>query len=392
VIGKNPANLLTGEGTDATFTVGASGAASLFYQWQFNGTNIDGATSSSFTRTNIQPEVEGEYTVIVSNAEGVVTSAPPATLTIGSLPTILYEPFDYANIGSPVSSNTPANWVAGGSLPNDLNVANGNLFYPGLASVGNSVTNGGAGLGMRRLFGTNINSGTLWFSALFRINDLGYGTWNGAASQVGALTADNSSTFRLQILVKSNSPSGYVFGVMKNGAASGATFDTTEHHANETVLLVGKYDFTTTPNTASLWINPSSASFGIEAPTTGFISTNSGTDGFTIDRFNIRQNTAASVPAAMQWDELRVGNGWENVTPRAPRSTSSLENFVRFADGRIQFNYLNSSGQIGHVYASTNLVDWTPLGFPAENESGIFQFIDSDATNFAQRYYQLRSP
>jgi len=80
------------------------------------------------------------------------------------------------------------------------------------------------------------------------------------------------------------------------------------------VLLVGKYDFTPSPNSVSLWINPSVASLARAAPRQALFC-HTGTDGFTIDRFNIRQNTAASVPAAMQWDELRVGNSWASITP-----------------------------------------------------------------------------
>jgi hypothetical protein len=83
---------------------------------------------------------------------------------------ILYEPFDYSNLGGPVSSNTPANWSYGGSGQNDLRVMIGSLSYAGLqASTGNSVTNGGAGLGVRRLLGSTVSSDTLYFSGLFRI-------------------------------------------------------------------------------------------------------------------------------------------------------------------------------------------------------------------------------
>src|SRR5439155_18733680 len=116
-----------------------------------------------------------------------VTAPLPSTL-------FLYEPFDYTNIGGPVSSNTPANWTYGGSGVNDLNVAGGNLSYPGLiAPIGNSVTNGGPGLGVRRLFPTNFTSWKVYFSALFRVNDLGFGAWSGASSIVGALTATNNT-------------------------------------------------------------------------------------------------------------------------------------------------------------------------------------------------------
>lgn len=238
---------------------------------------------------------------------------------------ILYEPFDYSNIGSPVSSNTPANWAYGGSGANDLIVVSGNLSYPGLLpSVGNSVANGGAGLGVRRLFGSSVNSGTLYFSGLFQISSAGFGVWNGASTQVGALTATDNTSFRLAVMVRSNSASGYVFGVQKGGTGATATFDTTEYHEGDTVFLVGKYDFTTSPNPASLWIDPDASTFGAASDPIALISATTGTDGLTIDRFNMRQNTAASVPAGMQWDELRFGTTWADVTPMVPEPATPM--------------------------------------------------------------------
>ncbi len=219
-----PASRMSLLGTNATFTVVADGAPPLAYQWRKNGANlsnggnVSGATSSSLTLSPVSVSDAASYDVVITGA-GSVTSAPPAVLTVvtnTTNPLILYEPFNYPNIGSPVSSNTPANWAYGGANPNDLNVAPGNLSYPGLAvSVGNSVTNGGAGLGVRRLLGRELSSGAVYFSALFRINDLGYGTWNGAATQVGMLTAPNNTSHPLQVVVKYNAPSGYLIGVQK---------------------------------------------------------------------------------------------------------------------------------------------------------------------------------
>jgi hypothetical protein len=244
---------------------------------------------------------------------------------------------------------------------------------------------------VRRLLGTSVNSGVLYFSALFRMNDLGFGTWNGASSQVGALTANDSTSFRLQVMVKSNSPSGYVIGVQKGGTGATATFDTTERHAGEIVFLVGRYDFTISPNSVSLWINPSPSSFGADVPT-GAISTTTGTDGFTIDRFNIRQNTAVSVPAAMQWDELRVGNAWSAVTQAGPPPTIKLSNATWLGDGRFQFAYSNVYGFNGTVFGSTNLVDWSPVGAATQIGSGQYEFIDPNASNYTRRFYQVRWP
>ena len=62
-------------GSTVTFAVTAGGSPPLSYQWQFNSTNIAGATASSLTLTNVQPGQAGTYLVIVSNALGVVTSS-----------------------------------------------------------------------------------------------------------------------------------------------------------------------------------------------------------------------------------------------------------------------------------------------------------------------------
>lgn len=382
VITGQPIDTTVALGGSATFTARAAGASPISYQWTFNGVSIPGATTSSYTKNNAQVSDAGNYSVIVSNTFSTATAT--AALTVGINPPVLYESFNYTNIGSAVSSNTPANWTSGGSLPNDLNVTSGNLNYPGLAtSVGNSVTNGGAGLGIRRLLGTNINSGTVYVSALFAINNLGFGTWNGAATQVGALTATDNTSFRLQIVVKSNSPSGYVFGLQKGGTGSTAVFDTTEYHTNDTILLVGKYDFTASPNAATLWINPKSSTFSSpSAPTNGFVTVSSGTDGPTVDRFNIRQNTATSVPAAMQWDELRVGFSWAEVTPLAARFGS-----ISFLpDGRLQLQALGLSGNPS-IQLSSNLVDWFSLT-NISSSNGAFQYFES-ITNAPKRFYRL---
>jgi uncharacterized lipoprotein YddW (UPF0748 family) len=68
-------------GSNATFTVTASGTAPLSYQWRQNGTNIPGATSSNYARFNVVLADAGLYSVRVSNSVGAVTSSN-ATLTV----------------------------------------------------------------------------------------------------------------------------------------------------------------------------------------------------------------------------------------------------------------------------------------------------------------------
>lgn len=81
VITNQPASQTTSQGDNATFTVGAEGTVPLSYQWQFNQTNILGATSASYRRSNVQPVHVGNYSVVVSNSAGFTTSAD-ATLSL----------------------------------------------------------------------------------------------------------------------------------------------------------------------------------------------------------------------------------------------------------------------------------------------------------------------
>lgn len=55
------------EGGAAQFSVTASGSPVLAYQWQFNGTNIPGATNATLQLTYIQTNQAGAYSVVVFN-------------------------------------------------------------------------------------------------------------------------------------------------------------------------------------------------------------------------------------------------------------------------------------------------------------------------------------
>ena len=67
-----------------TFTVSASGAAPLSYQWQRNGADINGATSASYTIGAVQASDNGaQFRCVVTNSSGSATSSA-ATLTVTS--------------------------------------------------------------------------------------------------------------------------------------------------------------------------------------------------------------------------------------------------------------------------------------------------------------------
>jgi alpha-tubulin suppressor-like RCC1 family protein len=75
-------------GGKAFFRATAVGVGPLSYQWQFNGTNMAGATNAVLVISNAQPFQAGAYSVVVSNALGASTS-PGALLTVVPNPSLI---------------------------------------------------------------------------------------------------------------------------------------------------------------------------------------------------------------------------------------------------------------------------------------------------------------
>jgi hypothetical protein len=69
-----PAAQSVAAGASVTLTVSASGSGTLAYQWRKGGTAISGATASSYTIASVAATDAGTYDVVVSNANGSVTS------------------------------------------------------------------------------------------------------------------------------------------------------------------------------------------------------------------------------------------------------------------------------------------------------------------------------
>ena len=69
------------EGTAATFAVTATSTSPLSYQWQKDGTDISGATSSTYTIAATRIADSGAFTVVVFNGAGFVISSA-ATLAV----------------------------------------------------------------------------------------------------------------------------------------------------------------------------------------------------------------------------------------------------------------------------------------------------------------------
>ena len=153
-----PLSQTNGVGTPLSLAVTATGTAPLRYQWQRFGTNlikggsITTVTSNVLTISAVQTNNSGDYTVVVTNFGGAVTSSV-ATVTVISSPVIFTQPASQTNA---VGSNVMFSVFAIGTVPlsyqwqvNGTNLTNGgsisgaktNVLQINQVQTSNSATN-----------------------------------------------------------------------------------------------------------------------------------------------------------------------------------------------------------------------------------------------------------
>ena len=93
IITTQPQSRTNNVGTEAIFTVMATGADTLSYQWMKDDTNaltgggrVSGATNATLTLSSLTTNDSGSYSVVVTNAVGSVTSSNAVLSVVIPLP------------------------------------------------------------------------------------------------------------------------------------------------------------------------------------------------------------------------------------------------------------------------------------------------------------------
>ncbi len=119
-INVQPTNQTVYVGLDVSFSVQAGGTAPLSYQWRKNGTNlveggrISGSTGSTLLIGSVALADSGNYSVVVSNVYGSVTSTDAVLTATATAPIITLQPTNLTVL--PAASATFA-VAATGSVP-----------------------------------------------------------------------------------------------------------------------------------------------------------------------------------------------------------------------------------------------------------------------------------
>ena len=112
-ISTQPQSQTVAVGSNVGFSVVASGAVPLSYQWQLNGGPITNATTTLLSLNNVQTSASGNYSVVVTNSSGSVTSSV-AVLSVLVPPSFASQPQSTTVLAG---STANFNASASGSLP-----------------------------------------------------------------------------------------------------------------------------------------------------------------------------------------------------------------------------------------------------------------------------------
>jgi hypothetical protein len=116
-------------GSSASFSVPVSGTPPFSYQWRFNGTNLLDATNAAYAIQAVGPTNTGNYSVVVTNLAGSVTSSN-AFLTVIVPPTLALQAwagYPSLNLSGMLSSNFVVQYstnLAGTNWMNLLSLTN----------------------------------------------------------------------------------------------------------------------------------------------------------------------------------------------------------------------------------------------------------------------------
>lgn len=269
-------------------------------------------TNSVTSPFNINPTADGDsIEVTVELIDGGVVASDTITFTIQATPPTLpyYDGFDYV-VGTNVEDQTF--WTRGGA-GDDAVINSGNLSYTGLpASSGQSVSFDGGGSESYLEF-LPVNSGSVYASFIFEVNDQSSITDLTDGGYFAAI-AGGATSYDARMWVRPNpdaASSTFDIGFGFVSSNPEFTMPAASFNLGDDIFVVMSYNLDT--STISAWINPDSSDFEGSEPAATITAVDTAPPS-SLFYFVLRQDSTGETPA-MVVDELRLGTTWAEVTP-----------------------------------------------------------------------------
>lgn len=437
IITTPPADLSVYEGDTAAFSVVAGGTSPLGYQWRFNGTNIAGATSTDYSFNNARMTNAGNYSVVITNLIGSVTSVV-AVLTVNSaVPVILTQPTsltvsqgDQAGFTVEAGGASPLDYqwrFNGANLPsatdNPLTIAAAQLSDAGNYSV---VVTNFAGSVTSATVALTVNENTSGILAQWNFNsspadgNTSTGTTNpsvgnGTASVIGGLTTvsqyfggggadttatDNSawSPGAYPAATVNNKQAGVKFSVSTLGKQSISISWSSQ--ASGSASKYARLQYTTNGTDFTDFTSPVTNANGTFSTRTNILSSISGVNNNANFAFRIVtefestaiSNANASYVGAggtygtggnLRYDMVTVYAS--TITATNPPAAAPMLGAVTFGVGQLQFNVSGTAGSNYIVLSATNLA--APNWIPLRTNPAPFTFTETNLVP-SQKFYR----
>jgi endonuclease/exonuclease/phosphatase family metal-dependent hydrolase len=345
-ITSQPQNQTVLAGQTATFTVSTTGTPPLNFQWLFNGTNLSGATTNPLVLPNVQAASAGNFSVVITNTVGSVTSAVAALTVLVTNPTV----FAQWNFNSP----TPDNNVSSGTLTPFIGSGTASL-------VGGATATFATGDTTFDPAGTTDNSG--WNTATYPAQGAGNKT---RGVQFAVSTAGRQN---ISVSWSSESPgTGSKYGRLQF-STNGTDF------ADFSAAFINGTSFTVKTNSlAGIAGVNNNVNFAFR-----FVSEFESTAANTANANYVAASGTYGTAGSMRYDMVTV-SGTSLIV-----ATPALLAPVAFTDGQFTFSITGAVAANYVVQTSTNLAatSWIPVFTNASP----FNFTES-VSNAPQKFYR----
>lgn len=339
-ISAQPQNQTVAAGQNATFTVTATGAPPLSYQWLFGGTALTGGTGSSLTISNAQSTNAGSYFVVVTNAFGAVTSAPTLLTISGAT--------------APLTVQVSGNGTVTPNLNGQLLVLGQSYTITAVPGAGSVFSGWSGSITTNAPVLRFIMESNLTLVATFVPNPFGQatGTYNGLFFDTNAVAQTSSGGFSVTV-----TSAGKFTGTLQSGA-SRSVFKGQFNAAGSATLMVARHG--RGPLTATLQLNPADPD-----QITGTVSDGAFTVPLAAERavFDGRQHLA---PQAGRYTMIIPGGGGSAALPGG----DSFGAVTVDTAGRIRLaGSLADGTRVSQSAATSRNGDW-PLYIPLYGGAG----------------------
>jgi subtilase family serine protease len=399
-----PTNQTIQCGSNASFSVAATGTAPLSYRWSLDNVGITTATNTSLLLTNVHLP-NHMVSVVITNLYGSVTSS--ATLNVqDTLPPVIV-----LNGANPMYVELGSTFTDPGATANDLCAGSVGATASGTVNTGavstNTVTymagdgNGNTGIATRTVIVRDTTPPAISWS--FTNLTLAAGT--NCSAEMPDVTGTNfilATDLSGPLTISQDPTNGTVLPLGTNSAVLTVS-DASGNSASSTNQIV--VEDQTPPLIVAQPQNQtnsvgSSALFSVAATactplTFQWFFNNTALADQTNSTLTLSNLTSA---AAGNYFAVATASGGSTTSVVATLTVNILVvkpviiSVTGNVDGAVTMNLTGTAGSTYILQATTNLSEgtWLPLATNALDTNGVWQFTDVDATNFPQRFYRSR--